>query len=158
MIKEKQLFIRVIKVNRPIYCGFSQPGSPYDHYRMQPMVGSARQPAVSSFSSTSTFEYVQPPPPMMMPASQPVGAMQQQQQMMYQPVQMQSSYIPQNYMYPFPQYGMSFGYRPMMQQTRMIPIGMPMSMMAAGNPFARPGNSFPNQLSLFNPMVQPLVY
>jgi len=160
---------RVIKVDRPIQCGFSQPGSPYgdpcNDYHVQSIVGSVGRPAVChdnnpSFSSASSFEYAPPPPMMMMmPASQ-------QQQMMYQPVQMQSSippipssYMPQNYMYPVPQHGMSFGYRPMMmQQARMIPSGMPMPMMMAGNTFASPANSFPSQHSLFNPMVQQLVY
>jgi hypothetical protein len=106
-----------------------------------------------------------------------MGVMQQQQQqqpvqqqMMYRPVQMQSSmpqmapqsvpqfpstYIPQNYMYPTHQ-GMSFGYRPMMQQGRMIPSGMP--MMAAGNTLAAPGNNFPSQPPMFNPLAQQLVY
>jgi len=96
---------------------------------------------------------------MMMPAPPPP-----QQQMMYQPVQMQStippssSYVPRNYMYPVPQHGMPFGYRPMMQQTRMIPSGMPMSMMATGNTFITPPNNFQSQPSFFNPMVQQLVY
>lgn len=90
---------------------------------------------------------------MMMPTPQ------QQQQMMYQSVQMPqqpSSYMPQNLMYPIPQHGMSFGYHPMMQQTRMIPRGMPMPMMA--NTFAPPSNNFPTQPSFFNPMGQQLVY
>ncbi len=87
---------------------------------------------------------------MMMPGSQ---QQQQQQQMMYQPVQMQSS-IPQNYMYPTPQHGMSFGYHPMMQQqARMIPSGMRMPMMASGNTFATQ-----NPPTFFNPMLQQLVY
>jgi hypothetical protein len=136
-----------------------------------------------SFSSASSYEYappaVQAPQPtmMMMPTAQqvqPMGVMQQQQpvqqQIMYRPVQMQPSvqqlapqsvqqfsspYIPQNYMYPSHQ-GMSFGYRPMMQQGRMIPSGMP--MMAAGNTLAAPPNSFASQPGMFNPMVQQLVY
>jgi len=107
-----------------------------------------------------------------------------QQQMMYRPVQMQSSmpqmqssmpqmqssmpqmapqsvpqfpsaYVPQNYMYPTHQ-GMSFGYRPMMQQGRMIPSGMP--MMAAGNALATPANAFSSQQPMFNPLAQQLVY
>jgi hypothetical protein len=130
-----------------------------------------------SFSSESSFEYVQPtamtpgaPPStmMMLPAPQQpqsLSMMQQQppQQMMYRPVQMQSSlpplpssYIPQNYMYAMPRQGMVFGYHPMMQPGRMMPNGMP--MMPAGPALASPTNSFSNQLSLFNPMAQQMVY
>jgi hypothetical protein len=209
------ILIRVIKVDRPLRSGYSQPGSPYGHpynglpsfsngcmggsnaYRNHSIVGSVGRPVAyhnavdnnPSFSSASSFEYapqtpmaptVQPPTMMMMPTAQqmqPMGVMQQQQQqqpvqqqMMYRPVQMQSSmpqmapqsvpqfpstYIPQNYMYPTHQ-GMSFGYRPMMQQGRMIPSGMP--MMAAGNTLAAPGNNFPSQPPMFNPLAQQLVY
>ncbi|CAF0771910.1 unnamed protein product [Rotaria sp. Silwood1] len=115
-------------------------------------------------------------------SAQPMGVMQPQpvQQFMYRPVQIQPSvqqmapqsipplssnyipqnyipqnYIPQNYMYPGHQ-GMSFGYRPMMQQGRMIPSGMP--MMAAGNTFVPPASRFPSQPQMFNPMAQQLVY
>ena len=108
---------------------------------------------------------------MMMPASQPlqpVDVMQRAQQMMYQPVPVpfpmqtpaRASCVPQNYMYrPVPQPGMSFGYRPMMQQTRMIPSGMPMPMMATGPTPTTAFNNFPNQPSpFFNPMAQQLVY
>ncbi|CAF3761478.1 unnamed protein product [Adineta steineri] len=104
---------------------------------------------------------------------QQMGMMQQQpvqQQIMYRPVQMQSSmpqmaaqsvpplpssYIPQQYMYPAHQ-GMSYGYRPMMQQGRMIPSGMP--MMAAGNAVGTPTNSFQSQPQMYHPMAQQLVY
>jgi hypothetical protein len=192
--KKKFLFIRVIKVDRPIRSGYSQPGSPYGNpcnglssfsngvvstgngYRAQSIVGSVGRPSVyhntldnnPSFSSASSFEYIPPgsmgqPKMMMMPTpqqTQPMGMMQQQQQvqqqMMYRPVQMQSSYIPQNYMYPVRQQGMSFGYPQMMQPGRMMPNRMP--MMAAGNTIASPSNHFPNQLSLFNPMAQQMVY
>jgi hypothetical protein len=191
------IFISVIKVDRPIRSGFSQPGSPYNNpcqglasfngvlncgngYRAQSIVGSAG-PAVypnaldsnPSFSSASTFEYVQPMQSamqqptmmMMMPQSQqtqPMGVMQQlgqpvQQQMMHRPMQMQSlPFFNQNYMYQIPRPGMSFGYRPMMQQGRMIPSGM--SMMATGNTFGTPMSSFPNQSFFYNPMAQQLVY
>jgi hypothetical protein len=104
---------------------------------------------------------------------QHMGVMQQQpgqQQYMYRPVHMQSSmpqmvpqsasqfplnYVSQNYMYPTHP-GMSFGYRPMMQQGRMISSGMP--MMAAGNTLGTPANSFPSQPAMFNPLAQQLVY
>jgi len=89
-----------------------------------------------------------PPPPtmMMMPPSQ-----QQPQQMMYQsPVS--------SYMYSAPHRAMQYGYRPMMQQGRMIPSGMPMPMMAAGSTFATPPRGFPHQQSFFNPLAQQLVY
>ena len=176
---------------------FSQPGSPYNNpcqglssfngvlncgnnFRAQSIVGSAGPAAYSnaldsnpSFSSASTFEYVQPAPMqqptmmMMMPQSQqtqPMGVMQQlgqpvQQQMMHRPMQMQplsSPFFNQNYMYQIPRPGMSFGYRPMMQQGRMLPSGMP--MMATGNTFGTPMNSFPNQSLFYNPMAQQLVY
>ena len=210
-----RLFIRVIKVDRPLRSGYSQPGSPYGNpcsaalpsysngvmggngaYRTHSVVGSVGRPVAypnvmennPSFSSASSFEYAPPAPVptaqpamMMMQAAQqqlqPMGVMQQQQQpvqqqFMYRPVQMQSSvpqlaapaavpsypspYVPQNYMYPTHQ-GMSFGYRPMMQQQgRMIPSGMP--MMAAGNPLAAPAATFPSQPSMFNPMAQQLVF
>jgi hypothetical protein len=117
---------------------------------------------------------------------QSMGVMQQQpvqQQYMYQPVHMQSSmpqmahqsmahqavpqipssyapqtpssYVPQTYMYPAHQ-GMSYGYRPMMQQGRMMPSSMP--MMAAGNTYGTPASSFPSQPPMYNQMAQQLVY
>jgi hypothetical protein len=104
---------------------------------------------------------------------QSMGVMQQQpvqQQYMYQPVHMQSSmpqmahqavpqipssYVPQTYMYPAHQ-GMSYGYRPMMQQGRMMPSSMP--MMAAGNTYGTPASSFPSQPAMYNQMAQQLVY
>lgn len=228
----KLICVRVIKVDRPLRSGFSQPGSPYGNpcnglpsfsngghpYQAHSVVGSVGRPVAyrnvmdsnPSFSSASSFEYVPPasmtanpmaaamagapmatamagnpmasamaapqPTMMMMPTAQqmqPVGVMQQQpvqQQIMYRPVQMQSSipqfapqsvpqfsspYVPQNLMYPAQQ-GMSLGYRPMMQQGRMIPSGMP--MMAAGNTLVPPTNPFSNQPQMFNPMAQQLVY
>ncbi|CAF1171299.1 unnamed protein product [Adineta steineri] len=203
---------RVIKVDRPVRSGYSQPGSPYGNpcnalpsfsngmiagggggYRSQSIAGSVGRPSLghggldpnTSFSSESSFEYIpqtsmtsgMPPPSsaamMMLPASsqqqqQSMGLMQQQQpvqqqQLMYRPVQMQSaippipsSYMPQNYMYPMPRPGMSFGYHPMMQHGRMIPSGMP--MIASGNSLGPPTSNFSNQLSLFNPMAQQMVY
>lgn len=101
---------------------------------------------------------------------QPFGVMQQQpvQQFMYRPVQMQSpmtpqpipglgsNYVSQNMTYPASQ-GMSFGYRPMMQQQgRMIPSGMP--MMAAGNNFVPQASQFQSQTPMFNPIPQQLVF
>ncbi|CAM4888481.1 unnamed protein product [Rotaria socialis] len=106
---------------------------------------------------------------------QPIGVMHQhpmhqqpmQQQVMYRPVQMQSSmqhppmpqlgsnYFPQNMMYPAHQ-GMSLGYRPMMQQGRMIPNGM--SMMTTGNTFVPQAGQFPSQPPMFNPMAQQLAF
>lgn len=137
---------RVIKVDRPIQCGYSQPGSPAP-YCAQSIAGSVIQPAVfqennPGYSSVSNFEYLQqqqqpaPATAMMMPP--------QQTQMMY------PSYVPQNYMYRPP---MSFGayHSPMMQQNRMISSGMPMPMMTPGQPM-RP--MFQN----YNPMPQQLVY
>ncbi|CAF4222967.1 unnamed protein product, partial [Rotaria magnacalcarata] len=45
--------------------------------------------------------------------------------------------MPQNYRYPpAPHPGMSFSYRPMMQQGRMLPTRMP--MMATANTFCMP--------------------
>lgn len=130
--------------------------------------------------------YMQPGQPMsfMQPqqAGQPMGMMQTQQpvqqQVMYRPLQMQSSmqqmvptppptstvpqfqsnYLPQNFMYPTHSPGMSFGYRPMMQPGRMIPSGMPMPMMSAGNTLGAPTTSFGSQPPMFNPMAQQLVY
>jgi hypothetical protein len=247
LIKKMFILIRVIKVDRPLRSGFSQPGSPYDQscnglpsfsngvmgannpYRTHSILGSVGRPMAynaigndPSFSSASSFEYVpstqmasavQQPTMMMMPPSQqvqpmsymqpqqpvqamsymqpqqqvqpmgvmtpqpsmqPMGVMQPQQpgqqQYMYRPLQMQSSmpqmapqsasqfssnYFPQSYMYSTHP-GMSFGYRPMIQQGRMIPSGMP--MMAAGNTLSTPANSFPSQPPMFNPMGQQLVY
>jgi len=234
---------RVIKVDRPLRSGFSQPGSPYANpcppslqsfshglmpnnnpFRAQSIVGSlggasAHQmnfPENPTFSSASSFEYappaqlaqaVQAPQTMMMMPQgtqglsqnqvQSLGVMQgqpmtfqqaqPQQQMMYRPIpmgapmmpQMQSSFAPQNFMFPFSQaqahaqaqaqaqahaqaqvqpQGMSFAYRPMMQQQpigaaaapRMIPSGMPMMQPAVGTA-AAPG-------TMFNPMAQQMVY
>ena len=114
---------------------------------------------------------------MMMPSSQqaqPIGIMQPselqqqqqqpvQRQIMYRPFQIQSSipplsssYIPQNYTYPVAHPGISFGYRPMIQQGPMIPRGMP--MMAGTNMPGVLTNSFPSQPPFFNPMAQQLVY
>ncbi|UJR37112.1 hypothetical protein I4U23_029816 [Adineta vaga] len=118
----------------------------------------------------------QPVQSMGMMQQQPVqsmGMMQQQpaqQQVMYRPVQMQSSmqqltapqsipplptnYVPQTYMYPAHQ-GMSYGYRPMMQQGRMIPSGMP--MVGSGNTLGTPTHSYPSQQPMFNPLAQQLM-
>ena len=132
------------------------------------------------------------------PQPQPVGVMQQagqqmnmmpgqpvQQQMMYRQVPMGSpmpqmlpqsagpgsqSYLPQNFMFPQQHPGMSFGYRPMMQQQipqqqqqqqqhqpgRMIPNGMP--MMPHGMGLGAPAHPFANQAQMFNPMAQQMVY
>ncbi|CAF1623958.1 unnamed protein product [Rotaria magnacalcarata] len=192
---------RVIKVDRPMRNGYSQPGSPYNHqyngltsvsngfpgngYRAQSVAGSVGRPAVyhntvgnnKSFSSSSSFEYMSAEPMpsavpsstmMFMPAlqqTQPLGVMQHpQQQMMYRPFQMQSSipplpstYMPQNYRYPpAPHPGMSFSYRPMMQQGRMLPTRMP--MMATANTFCMPTSNYSNQPNFFNPKIQQLVY
>ncbi|CAF1345624.1 unnamed protein product [Adineta ricciae] len=189
---------RVIKVDRPVRSGFSQPGSPYSNpcnalpsfsngmmasgnpYHTQSIAGSIGRPALvhnalehnPSFSSDSSFEYIQSSPmapgaqqpvPMMMlsapqqPQSMSMMPQQAQQQLMYRPVQMPpSSYVPQNYMYPVPRQGMAFGYHPMMQQGRMLPNGMP--MMAAGQTLPTPTSNFSNPLSLFNPMAQQMVY
>ncbi|CAF1071318.1 unnamed protein product [Rotaria sordida] len=150
-------------------------------YRSQSIGGSVGRPAVlpnRSFSSSSSFEYISSKPMASVPPSstmilmsasqqaQPFGIMQQpQQQTMYRPFHMpsslpppplSSSFIPQNYTYPVHHPGMSFGYRPMMQPGRMIPNVMP--MMTAMNTFGIPTNNFPNQSTLFNPMIQPLVY
>ncbi|CAF2526428.1 unnamed protein product [Rotaria sp. Silwood2] len=157
-----------------------------NNYRCQSIVGSIGRPALfhntvdnsPSFSSSSSFEYISskpmtsvvPPSTMLlMPASQQTqsfGIMQQpqrQQQIMYRPVQMQSSlpplsssFIPQNYAYPVHHPGMSFGYRPMIQQGGIIPSGMP--MMTAANTFGIPTNNFQYQSPFFNPMIQQLVY
>ena len=82
----------------------------------------------------------------------PPPAMMMMMMMMPRPVQMQSCFGTQNYMYPVPRHGMSFGYRPMMQQGRMIPSSMPMMTPAM------PTYHFPTQRSLFHPMAQQLVY
>ncbi|UJR09119.1 hypothetical protein I4U23_013366 [Adineta vaga] len=189
---------RVIKVDRPVRSGFSQPSSPYNHpcntlpsfsnglmtsynpYHTPSITGSVGRPALvhnalehnPSFSSDSSYEYIQPTsmnpgapaapsnmmmlPPPQQPQSMSMMPQQAQQQMMYRPVQMPSSYVPQNYMYPMARQGMPFGYHPMMQQGRMIPNGMP--MMAAGQTLSTPANTFSNQLSLFNPVAQQMVY
>jgi hypothetical protein len=188
----------VIKVDRPLRSGFSQPGSPYGHpcsalpsfsngngYRAQSMVGSVGRPAPPyhnmvndnpSFSSASSFEYAPPPPNTMMmmqptptaapqqmgimqQAAQPMSMMPAQTQMMYRQVPMGSPMMQpnmaQNFIYPMPHPGMSFGYRPMMQQAqqqaRMIPSGMPMMPPA-------PTSAFASQPSMFNPMAQQMVY
>jgi hypothetical protein len=140
-------------------------------YRTQSIVGSVGRPVVfpnpldnnSSFSSSSTFEYMQPTPmaSAVPQQTQPMGVMQQlgqpvQQQMMHRPMQMQPSFFNQNYMYSMPRPGMSYGYRPMMQLGRMTPSGMP--MMATGNTLGTPMNNFMNQSPFYNPMAQQLVY
>ena len=234
---------RVIKVDRPLRSGYSQPGSPYGNpcnglssfsngtmpggpndYRAHSIIGSVGRPTAyhnvqnesPSFSSASSFEYMPPvasgqpmmmmmPPPShqqqpmgaMQPSSQPMAFMQQapqsmglmqqgaqpmsmmqqqqpqpgQQQYMYRQMHMPASmqqvapqsapsmsspYLPPNYMFPGQQHGMSFGYRPMMQQGRMIPSGMP--MMAPSNPLGTPSNSFASQPPMFNPLAQQMVY
>lgn len=202
--KKTFLFISVIKVDRPVRSGYSQPGSPYcqpynglqsfsngmlgngNPYRAQSIAGSIGQPAGfsnpldnnQSFSSSSSFEYAAPEPlsstMMMMPMPQTNQSMvmmqqpmqQQQQQMMYRPYPMQSSmqappplsssYMPQSFPYPLPRPGMSFGYRPMMQQGRMMPAGMP--MMGAMNPLGLPPSTFASQPPFFPSMPQQLVY
>ena len=227
----------MIKVDRPLRSGFSQPGSPYGNpmnglqsfsngmmaggngFRAHSIAGSVGRPAAfhnfhnenPSFSSGSSFDYVppqaavQPQTMMMMPGiqqqqqqqqQQPIGVMQQagqqmnmmpalpvQQQMMYRQVPMgapmqqmlpqsavpgSQSYLPPNYMFPQQHPGMSFGYRPMMQQQlqqqqlqhqqqgRMIPSGMP--MMPHGMPLGAAANPFANQPQMFNPLAQQLVY
>lgn len=104
---------------------------------------------------------------MLMPPTQQTQslAMMQhpQQQMMYRPFPMRSSipplpssYIPQTYRYLAPHSGMSFGYRPMMQQGRMFPARMP--LMAPTNTLGMSTANFPNQPNIFNPMSQQLVY
>ena len=98
-------FNRVIKVDRPLRSGYSQPGSPYSHpsnglpsfsnaamgcgngYRNHSVVGSVGRPVAyhnvmdhnPSFSSGSSFEYAPPGGPpttmMMMPSSQQTHAL-----------------------------------------------------------------------------------
>ncbi|CAF1486288.1 unnamed protein product [Adineta ricciae] len=106
---------------------------------------------------------------------QSMGYMQQQpvqQQVVYRPVQIQSSmqqlaapqsippipsnYLPQTFMYPTAHQGMSYGYRPMMQQARMIPSGMPMA--GSGNTLGTPPTTYQHQAPIFNPLSQQLVY
>jgi hypothetical protein len=136
-------------------------------------MGVMQQQPVSSMTVMQQQQPVQSMGIMQQQPMQSMGHMQQQpgqQQVMYRPVQMQSSmpqlapqsvpplptnYVPQTYMYPAHQ-GMSYGYRPMMQQGRMIPSGMP--MMNSSNGFGTPQNSFPSQPPMFNPLTQQLVY
>lgn len=145
-------FVRVIKVDRPVLCGFSQPSSPYSHaaypYRVRSIAGSVGQHALfqdhnPNFSSESSFECPPAPSMMMMPPQmRPVGPM------MYQPTRPP---LP-SYMYPMPRPALPFGYPP------MIPRGMPMPMMAPGaNQLSAPP-MFSNQQALFRPMNQQLVY
>ena len=143
-------FVRVIRVDRPVLCGFSQPSSPYSHaaysYRARSVAGSVGQPTVfqdhnPNFSSESNFECPPAPSMMMMmpPPMRPVVPM------MYQPTRPPLS----SYMYPMPR---PFGYPP------MIPRGMPMPMMAHNaNQFPAP-SIFSNQQTFFRPMNQQLVY
>ena len=148
--------LRVIKVDRPVLCGFSQPSSPYSHsgypYRTRSIAGSVGQPAVFqdnnlNFSSESSFE-CPPPPPMMMMMPPPI---RQPPQMMYPPTRLPYS----SYMYPVPRppAAVPYGY------PSMIPRGMPMPMMPTGG--ANQVSSAPifaNQQNFFPPINQQLVY
>ena len=135
------------------------------------------QPIGAMQQSSQPMTFMQQAPQsmgLMQQGSQPMSVMQQQQQQQPQPgqqqymyrqmqqvapqsaPQMSSPYMPQNYMFPGHQHGMSFGYRPMMQQGRMIPSGMP--MMAPSNPLGTPSSSFASQPPMFNPLAQQMVY
>jgi hypothetical protein len=115
LIKKDFLFNRVIKVDRPMRSGYSQPGSPYGNpcgglptfsngvkgggnpYRTHSVLGSVGRPVAyhnvlnndPSFSSGSSYEYPaqqQPPTMMMMPSSQQVQPVGVMHQQQVQPV------------------------------------------------------------------------
>lgn len=135
-------------------------------------MGMMQQQPLSSMT-VMPQQHVQPMGIMQQQPVQSMGHMSQQpvqQQVMYRPVQVQSSmpqlapqsvpplpsnYVPQPFMYPAHQ-GMSYGYRPMMQQARMIPSGMP--IMNSSNGLGTPQGSFPSQPPMLNPLSQQLVY
>ncbi len=171
------ILIRVIKVDRPLRSGYSQPGSPYGNpcnglssfsnggmggnnaYRTHSVIGSVGRPVAypnvmennPSFSSASSFEYNSPAP--MVPT---VSAPQPTMMMMQPSQQVQPMGVMQQQQQQQQPVQQQFMYRPVQMQPSMPQLA-PQSVPSFPSPYVPQNYMYPTHQGMsfgYRPMMQ----